>query len=560
MNYLYMNISPPQLKDLLIGLKAITPERFEEAVVKSVAGNVPIDIYLTENGFISDTQLGKIIADHLGLPFTDLSKEKIDKPNLFILPETAAKNSMSVILRQDDKNLYVATHNPENYPFFRALERKVKKPVIISYATFDGINDSLIFYKTDLASKMAKLVDSIKVIGRKEEVIELVNTLLEYAFDSRASDVHIEPLEDLVSVRFRIDGLLHEVTTYPIDIHEKVSSRIKVLARLRTDEREISQDGRFSFKSGDVRVSFLPITNGENIVLRILLSGAQRYSLEDLGLLDHDLEKVKRAAKKPFGMILTAGPTGSGKTTSTYAVLTILNKPDVNIMTIEDPVEYEIEHVQQTQVNHAKNLTFATGLRSIVRQDPNIVMVGEIRDNETAEIAINAAMTGHLLLSTLHANDASTVFPRLFGMGIEPFLIASSVNIVIAQRLVRKLCPQCSAGVQLTKTELDLVSSKPVLAQYLKETGNTKELSDLKIYKGKGCKNCNNIGYAGRSAIFEVMEITDELRALITQSASADIIEKKAVEQGMNSLLKDGAMKVTMGMTSLEELIRVTNL
>lgn len=559
MNYPHMNIPPLQLKNLLVSLNAITPELFEEATTKAIAANIPIDVYLAENSLINDAQMGKIIADYLNLPFLDLTKEKIEKPNLSILPEIAAKSTLSVIFKQDDKNLYVATHNPENYPFLKALERKVQKTVLVYYSTFAGVNNSLIYYKTQLASRMAKLVDSIKVIGRKEEVIELVDTLLEYAFDSRASDIHIEPLQDLVSVRFRIDGLLHEVATYPIDIHEKVSSRIKVIARLRTDEREIAQDGRFSFKAGDVRVSFLPITNGENIVLRILLSGAQRYSLNDLGLSERDLEKVRVASKKPFGMILTVGPTGSGKTTSTYAVLNVLNKPDVNIMTIEDPVEYEIEHVQQTQVNHAKNLTFSTGLRSIIRQDPNVVMVGEIRDNETAEIAVNASMTGHLLLSTLHANDAATIFPRLFGMGIEPFLIASSVNIVIAQRLVRKICPRCSTSTLLTKTELDLIQSKPLLAQYLKEAANTEDLASIKAFRGKGCKNCNIIGYVGRSAIFEVMEITDDLRTLITQRASADIIEKKAMEQGMYSMLKDGAIKVVMGMTTLEELIRVTN-
>lgn len=555
-----MNIPALQLKNLLVSLNAITPERFEEATTKAIAADVPIEVYLAENGYVPDAQMGKIIADYLGFPFLDLTKEKIEKPNLSILPENSAKTSLSVIFKQDDKNLYVATHNPENYPFFKALERKVQKSVLIYYSTFNGVNNSLIYYKTELASRMAKLVDSIKVIGRKEEVIELVDTLLEYAFDNRASDIHIEPLQDLVSVRFRIDGILHEVATYPIDIHEKVSSRIKVIARLRTDEREIAQDGRFSFKAGDVRVSFLPITNGENIVLRILLSGAQRYSLNDLGLSERDLEKVRVASKKPFGMILTVGPTGSGKTTSTYAVLNVLNRPEVNIMTIEDPVEYEIEHVQQTQVNHPKNLTFSTGLRSIIRQDPNVVMVGEIRDNETAEIAVNAAMTGHLLLSTLHANDAATVFPRLFGMNIEPFLIASSVNIVIAQRLVRKICTHCSESALLTPTELALIESKPLLAQYLKEATNTQDLTSIKLYRGKGCKDCNIIGYAGRSAIFEVMEITDELRDLITQRASADVIGKKAVEQGMYSMLKDGAMKMSKGMTTLEELIRVTNI
>ncbi|MBU1159753.1 GspE/PulE family protein, partial [Patescibacteria group bacterium] len=401
---------------------------------------------------------------------------------------------------------------------------------------------------------------------------------------NKASDIHIEPLGNIVSVRFRIDGVLHEVANYPINIHEKIVFRIKIMSKLRTDEHSSAQDGRFDYAPHtditdynrssrsvksvaisenqrhvfDVRVSVMPITNGENVVMRLLSERSRRLSLEDLGLWADDFEKVKRAASKPYGMLLTVGPTGSGKTTTLYALLQILNKPEVNIMTIEDPVEYDIERVQQTQVNMKKNLNFTTGLRSIVRQDPDIIMVGEIRDNETADIAINAAMTGHLLLSTLHANDAATAFPRLIEMGIEPFLVASSVNIIIAQRLVRKICEQCRQSYFLSQEEIDLIKSEPNLLNVVEQISGEKDISKIRFFKGSGCKTCNNVGYRGRTGIFEVMEVNDDIRPLIIQKASSDVIYKKAKETGMDSMLHDGVMKIFQGVTTLNEVIRVT--
>ena len=387
---------------------------------------------------------------------------------------------------------------------------------------------------------------------------------MEYAHDNRASDIHIEPLENSVSVRFRIDGILHEAVQYPHALHDKIIFRIKIMARLRTDEHAAAQDGRFDYKKEDarfdIRVSVAPITNGENVVMRLLAESSRRLSLEDLGLSGADLEKIKRASAKPYGMLLSVGPTGSGKTTSLYAILQILNKPEVNIMTIEDPVEYNMEHVQQMQVNSKKDLTFATGLRSIVRQDPDIIMVGEIRDNETADMAINASMTGHLLLSTLHANDAATAFPRLMDMGVEPFLAASSMNIIVAQRLVRKICEKCKRSYFLSKEELNVLKSEPRLSMYIKKISGKNDFSKIRFYKGEGknCKSCGNTGYSGRIGIFEVMEIIEELRPLITSKASSDIIDKKAKELGMTSMLFDGLTKVSQGVTTLEEIIRAT--
>jgi len=302
----------------------------------------------------------------------------------------------------------------------------------------------------------------------------------------------------------------------------------------------------------------LPITNGENIVMRILSESSRRYNLEDLGFLPEDLKRVRRASEKPYGMILSAGPTGSGKTTCLYAILQILNKPTVNIMTIEDPVEYAMEHIQQTQVNLTKKLTFANGLRSIVRQDPDIIMVGEIRDNDTASIAVNAAMTGHLLLSTLHANDASTSFPRLIDMGMEPFLIASSVNVIVAQRLVRKICEECVKKHRLDSAELEAIKFNQRIAKMIEVVVKRKDFQNIEFFKGEGCKRCSRSGYNGRVGIFEVMEVTDEIKSLVTRKATAREIEIKAREQGMQSMLYDGMRKVIQGITTLEEIIRVT--
>jgi len=396
-----------------------------------------------------------------------------------------------------------------------------------------------------------------------------VDAFLEYAHDNGASDIHIEPHDKDVYIRYRIDGILHEVTTYPKNLHDKIVFRIKIMSRLRTDEHAAAQDGRFSFSAKqearmasevfDVRVSVLPVTGGENVVLRLLSGRLRRLTLGELGLGKQDLEKVKRSMTKPYGMILASGPTGCGKTSTLYSMMQILNRPEVNIMTIEDPVEYELEGIRQTPVNPRKELTFAKGLRSIVRQDPDIIMVGEIRDHETANIAVNSAMTGHLVLSTIHTNDAATTFPRLIDVGVEPFLIASSANLVIGQRLVRKICQRCRVSYLVKKDILDtLQNTEPILYEYIQKIGGKGGVSKVRFYKGEGCRICNQSGYSGRTGIYEVMEITEELRSLITQKASASIINNKALELGMTTMLYDGIVKVFDGVTTLEEIVRAT--
>ncbi|MBI5306340.1 type II/IV secretion system protein [Candidatus Wolfebacteria bacterium] len=570
-----MELTSSQLKILFLGSGLITSDQFDLIEKAAKEKNIPLEEYLPQSGFISDKHAGQVIANYLKVNFIDLSSEKISEEAIVLVPEAVARSQKSVVFKEDEKNIYVASSSPENYEFFKFLERKTGKSAIIYYALPSVIKESFRYYKSDLVEQMAGLINELikssqslsdKEFSRRNEenIVKFVNLLLEYANYNRASDIHIEPLEKEVSVRLRIDGVLHEVIKYSKLVNDKIVFRLKIMARLRTDEHAAAQDGRFSYSIDemkfDIRISVLPVVTGENIVMRLLAESSRRLFLEDLGLFENDFEKVKAAAAKPYGMILVAGPTGSGKTTTLYAILQILNDPEVNIMTIEDPVEYEMVHIQQTQVNQSKNLTFATGLRSIVRQDPDIVMVGEIRDGETAQIAVNAAMTGHLLLSTLHANDAATTFPRLNDMGIEPFLIASATNIVVAQRLVRKICERCKISYFLSEEEMNFIKKERVFSDLLKKISGKKDFSKIRFYKGKGCKNCGGSGYSGRSGIFEILEITDPIRSLIVNKSNSDVISEKARELGMTTMLQDGLTKALRGLTSLEEVIRETKI
>lgn len=403
--------------------------------------------------------------------------------------------------------------------------------------------------KSDIEKSLSKPAEQISII-------QLVDYLIEYAYNSRASDLHLDPGEEKIKVRFRIDGVMYESFILPKAIHSEVITRIKVLAGLRTDEHQAAQDGRLKFSikdrkppiSFDVRVSIVPTYYGEDAVLRLLTEQGQDFTLESIGFSERDLKVVKKAITKPYGMILATGPTGSGKTTTLYTILKILNTPQVSIITIEDPIEYSLEGVDQIQVNTQTGLTFANGLRSILRQDPNIIMVGEIRDEETAKIAINAALTGHLLLSTLHTNDASTTLPRLLDMGVEPFLIASTVNIAIGQRLVRQICANCKFKKKLSVSELSS------LGQSLPKEFLSKHDT---FYEGKGCKACGHTGYLGRIGIHEVLEITEAIREAIVARLSAAEIKKIAVSEGMATMIEDGLQKALKGVTTFEEILRV---
>jgi type IV pilus assembly protein PilB len=388
---------------------------------------------------------------------------------------------------------------------------------------------------------------------QKLSVIKLVDTLIQQSYRLRASDIHLDPEENLLRVRLRIDGVMHDSFVLPKSIHSEVITRIKVMAGMRTDEHQMAQDGRIKAsiddKSFDVRVSIAPTYYGENCVMRLLAGGEEEFTLESLGFSDHNKEKIERAIRKPYGMILATGPTGSGKTTTLYTILRQLNTKEVSIITIEDPIEYSIQGLEQIQVNERTGLVFSAGLRFILRQDPDIIMVGEIRDDETANIAVNAALTGHLLLSTLHTNDSTTTVPRLLDMGVEPFLITSTLNVALGQRLVRQLCDQCKKEKKLTAAEIENLAKK-VSEKILNAHKGAK------FYEAVGCQKCSG-GYKSRIGIHEVFEINSSIRELIVEEASGDKIREAAIRGGMVTMLEDGFQKAVAGITTLEEVLRV---
>lgn len=559
-----MSITADKLKEILTGPGYVSGKDFELARKQAKEKKKDIQDILIEQDLVRDDQLGRLIAEHLGFLFVNLKEEKIDEKVLKIIPELVAKNQQVIVFDRNKDGLKVAMTDPKNYEMIKWLEKKTGEKINVYYASSSGISDALKFYKKEIKKEFADIVEAeaekAKQSGVRAEdipVIRIVDTLIDYGYENRASDIHIEPLEKETQIRFRIDGVLHNVVSLPKNIHGLVVTRVKVLSKLRTDEHFAAQDGKFVKEHNkerfDIRVSIVPVTEGENIVMRLLSERARKFNLPDLGLLGKDLKKIKAAIKKPYGMILATGPTGCGKTTTLYAILKILNKPKVNICTIEDPVEYDIEGVSQIQVNPKTKLTFAKGLRSIVRQDPDIIMIGEIRDEETAGIAVNSAMTGHLVLSTMHANTAATNIVRLIDMGIEPFLIASSVNIIIGQRLVRKICFKCRESREITIAKLKRLGlSEELISKFSK--GRNKMTS----YYGKGCKDCAKTGYVGRVGIFEALEVKENIKEMIMAKANTDDIKNQAIENGMTTIIEDGIKKVLNGITTIEEILRVT--
>ncbi|KPJ71352.1 hypothetical protein AMJ50_02580 [Parcubacteria bacterium DG_74_3] len=559
-----MKLSPEKLKKILVEPGFITEAQFKESKREAENQNKPLEEILVERELIADENLGKLIAEELGYKFINLRKEVIPEEIIKIVPELVAKIQQVLVFDKTKEGLEVALADPGNFEMIDWLERKTGEKIIPYYATPRDIGDALKYYRKELKKTFGEIIktqveraEKDKIKAEDVPIIKIVDTIIEYAYENRASDIHVEPLENQIQVRFRIDGVLHNVLTLPKNLHGLIVTRIKVLAKLRTDEHLAAQDGKFVVKfekeKFDIRVSIIPVTEGENIVMRLLSERARKFTLETLGFSERDFKKAQNAIRKPYGMVLATGPTGCGKTTTLYAILKILNRPEVNICTIEDPVEYDVAGISQIQVNPKTNLTFAKGLRSIVRQDPDIIMVGEIRDPETAGIAINSAMTGHLVLSTMHANTAATNLPRLMDMGIEPFLVASSVNVIIAQRLVRKICMKCRESYEVTKTELRKLNlSEDLIEKFFK--GKKK----IRVYRGRGCRACVNTGLSGRIGIFEVLEMEDNIRTLIMEKANADQIQAQAIKNGMTTMLEEGIEKVVSGITTIEEIIRVT--
>ena len=557
-----MKITEEFLKKILVASELISQNDFNSAKKEAKEENKTLEDVLAERGLISDEQLSKIIADEIGFPSINLEKIKIDREILEIVPEIVAKKQQIIVFERTKEGLKLAMANPDNLEIREFIERKTGEKIIPYYASKTNILASLKYYKKEIKEEFDEIIEKSleefeKTKNRAPQslpIIKIVELILNYGYENRASDIHLEPYVKKTILRYRIDGVLHDVLTLPREIHDFLVSRIKILSKLRTDEHQMSQDGHFVFQQAlgkfDVRVSVVPIEEGEKVVMRLLTEKARRFELEDLGFQSGDLESFRKNIKKPWGMILSTGPTGCGKTTTLYAILKILNTREVNICTIEDPIEYDIEGINQIQVNPKTNLTFPQGLKAIIRQDPNIIMVGEIRDPETAKLAVNAAMTGHLVLSTFHATDAATVLVRLIDMGIEPFLITSTINLVISQRLVRKICPKCIESTEISRSEVSKVLSPELTEKLLK--GKDK----IRVFGSQGCSLCQKTGYLGRIGIFESLEITDAIKDLVMKKANAVQIKDMAQELGMTTMIEDGLKKIEEGITTLEEVLR----
>jgi len=546
-----MIITDDQLKTLLLKDKILDEKKLQEMSSFAKDSKVSLTEALIQNDVISDENLGVLQADFLGLPFIILSKISIPEEVFKLIPERIARKQKIVPFARDAKGIKLAMADPRNKEIQQLITRKTGEKISIYLATVKDINNILYIYRKDLQKTFDDLLKKTGV-----SAAEVVDLIIKYAYEDKASDIHIEPKETESLIRYRIDGILQDIAILPKYFHDQLTTRIKIMSRLRTDEHLSPQDGKLRVKLTeedlDIRVSIIPIADGEKTVLRLLSSHSGQFTLVDLGMYEEDLKKVTNGFKKSYGMILSTGPTGSGKTTSIYAILKILNTRDINVTTIEDPIEYRIKGVNQIQTNAKTNLTFASGLRSILRQDPNVIFVGEIRDKETAGIAVNAALTGHLVLSTVHTNDAATTLPRLSDMDIEPFLVASTVNVIIAQRLIRRICEMCKTSVNITQT--DLTKNLP-FETIKKHFGTDKE---IRIYKGAGCKVCHHTGYSGRIGLFEVLEVSKEIKKLILARSDSDVITTQAVEEGMTTMLDDGLEKVRKSVTTLEEVLRVT--
>lgn len=543
-----MKLGNEKIKKILLDGSYIDPSEVDIFEKDNKNGELDLLEYLLEKELVTKDLVGQAIAESYNIPYVDLNSNPPANDRILKIPESIAKEFRFIIYLNDDKSIIIATDNPEENDLKGKIQEVFPgKKIILSYALSEDIDDILVSYRQPLETRFGKILES-----ENKYASEIVKEIIEDALIYRASDIHFEPRKEDVLVRFRVDGILKEAGVLPIRYFSNILNRIKVQANLRIDDHFSAQDGAIRYSEGDnaidLRVSIVPVLSGEKIVIRLLSRYVQGFSLSDVGLSEDNQKKLGKIIKKPFGMILVTGPTGSGKTTTLYSILKILNNPEVNITTIEDPVEYRIKNINQIQVNNSTNLSFAQGLRSIVRQDPDMILVGEIRDNETAEISVNAALTGHLLLSTFHSNDAASAIPRLLDMQMEPFLLASTLEVIIAQRLVRKICDKCKFSSS-EKTE-DIEKLYPGIKKYFPEEKVT-------LYKGKGCEACHGTGYKGRTAIFEFLEITPEIQELIRTNPSSDQIWKAAKNNGAKTLFEDGIEKIRNGVTTIEEVLRV---
>ncbi len=544
-----MDIDNQKLATILLEGNYLTEENIKKSQEFCSKSGKTLCSHLLDQNILNKDLIGQAIAESFGVSYADLNSNQPSKEQVLIIPEEIAKKYRCVFFEENNnkKQVVITTDTPRKEIAVELSRIFPNQKIIIAYSLTEDIDAVFSEYQKPLEMRLSKIIESKQHIAP-----EILQQIFEDAYLFHASDIHFEPLATEVVVRFRVDGVLHIVGTIPKEHYENILNRIKVQSRLRIDEHFTSQDGSMRFETEekffDLRTSIVPTVEGEKIVLRMLAAYVEGFGLNNLGMSSRHQTILEEVARKPFGMILVTGPTGSGKTTTLYAALKLLHKPEVNITTIEDPVEYKVEGINQIQVNPQTNLTFAKGLRSIVRQDPDIILVGEIRDEETAEIAVNAALTGHLLLSTFHANDAATAIPRLLDMKVEPFLLTSTIEVIIAQRLVRKICSSCRHSVSSTQKEI--AKQFPGAKEFFQEKKTT-------LYAGKGCNVCGNTGYHGRAAIFEFIRMTPELQDLILKNPSTKEIWKLAKNQGSQSLFEDGVEKVKNGTTTLEELVRV---
>ena len=550
------------IRELLIENKFVTSSQYDEIAIKAKQISSSIDELLISQNIITEDQLGSLIEKKYSIPYVNLSQKSINPETIKIIPEKTALNKKIVAFEKTMSTLNIGMVNPRDINTIEFIKKGTGYNINPYYITEKSFYEALKFYKTSIKEELKDIIekaqkDAKNISSNDTEaipIIKITDKILEYANTQGASDIHIEPQEKEALIRYRIDGILHDQANLSLHIYQAVVARIKILSNLKIDEHRLPQDGRFKTKINDLdisfRVSLMPVYYGEVVVARLLESSAKEYSLDSLGLLDNDLNIVADSIKKTVGMILVTGPTGSGKSTTLYTMLSLVNNPEVNIDTIEDPIEYSMTRINQTQILPQVGLTFASGLRAFLRQDPDILMVGEIRDNETADIAINAAMTGHLVLSTLHTNNALGAIPRLLDMQVEPFLLSSTLNLIIAQRLVRKLCNSCKEEYKMDQKLLK------VLETQLKKMGITENIKENKYFKARGCQYCSN-GYKGRIGIYEILEIDDKIKDLITKKENGEVIQKIAQANGMTLMIEDGLAKAGEGITSIEEVLRV---
>jgi len=586
-----MHVTAKQLKEFLVDAGFISLADIEAVEEKSIKKKTTLEEVLISDGHISEDELRRTQACILGIPFVNLKEQKIDYEVLSMIPEPIARKYNIVAFKKDATSLDVAMLDTDNIEAIEFVKKKVGLKIKPRLTDEESIKNALLQYQKSLKAEFGDIIQresiqlkpvsdspdsdddtesekNLKKLAEDLPVVKIVDTLLNHAILQGASDIHIEPMETQVLIRYRIDGILHDAMTLPKNVAPGITARIKVLSNLKLDEKRLPQDGRFKIETADQKVSFrvstLPTYYGEKTVMRLLRDSVAGFTLEVLGFHGEGLERIHAATKKKTGMILTTGPTGSGKTTTLYTVLDILNTPDVNISTIEDPIEYQMTRVNQTQVRSEIGLTFSTGLRSLVRQDPDIIMVGEIRDAETASLAVNAALTGHLVLSTLHTNSAAGAMPRLIDMGIEPFLIVSTVKVIIAQRLVRRLDDASKEKYFLSKTEIESLGKTIDMDKVLgvlkeeKIVEKTRRWEEVPFYKPVASTE-NDDGYKGRIGIHEVMDVSPAVRDLIVRESTADAIEEQAQKEGMITMIKDGIFKAVQGITTVEDVLRVVS-